>query len=345
MAPDTKHFVNTRVLISKIPEDATPNKSHFRTVVQNEEAPLLKENELFVQNLIFSLDPYIRHEFPEGATESPVIGFAIAKVLDSRHPRFPTGSLVLSTSNWESYTHLHTPEAIHELIRIDETISSKLPLTAYNGVLGVPGFTVWDSIESVADLKAGETIYISSAAGTLGQIAGQLAKRKGVRVIGSAGTPEKVAFLTNELGFDAAFNYKTEDRREALTRLAGEKGIDVYYDLVGDDTTEIVLDLLNQRGRIVAVGILAFHQNQPPAAPRNLINILFKQLRYEGYTVFDRYEHTNKFWKEIAPLVENGDIKYKDVVLEAGIDALADSYLALLAGKYTGKVNVKVASV
>lgn len=174
---------------------------------------------------------------------------------------------------------------------------------------------------------------------------GQLAKRKGLRVIGSAGSDEKLAFLTKELGFDAAFNYKTEDKREALARLTGERGLDVYYDLVGDDTIEVVLDLLNPRGRIISVGILALHQNQAPPAPRNLVNILFKQLRYEGYLVFERYENVGKFWEEVTPLVERGEIKYKETVLESGVETLAENYLAFLGGKYTGKVNVQVASL
>ncbi|KAF9392859.1 Prostaglandin reductase 1 [Podila verticillata] len=344
MSSNAKQLTNTRVLVTKISQDVAPNKSHFRTVVLTEESPVLRDNEVLVQNIIFSLDPYIRHEFAEGQEETTVIGFAIAKVIDSKNAGFPVGALVLSPSNWESYTHVSRPEAIADLVRIDELVSSKLPLSAYNGVLGIPGYTSWDSLHSLGNPKAGETIYISSAAGTLGQLTGQLAKRKGLRVIGSAGSDEKVAFLTKELGFDAAFNYKTEDKRAALARLAGERGLDIYYDLVGDDTIEVVLDLLNPKGRIVSVGILALHQNQPPPAPRNLVNILFKQLRYEGYLVFERYENVGKFWEELTPLVESGEIKYKETVLESGVETLAENYLAFLGGKYTGKVNVQVTS-
>ncbi|KAF9327508.1 hypothetical protein BG006_009195 [Podila minutissima] len=345
MSPNAKQLTNTRVLVAKIPQDVAPNKSHFRTVVLTEESPALQNNEVLVQNIIFSLDPYIRHEFAEGQEETKVIGFAIAKVVDSKNVGFPVGALVLSPSNWESYTHVSRPENIAELLRIDELASPKVPLSAYNGILGIPGYTSWDSLHSVGNPKAGETIYVSSAAGTLGQLTGQLAKRKGLRVIGSAGSDEKVAFLTKELGFDAAFNYKTEDKREALTRLAGERGLDIYYDLVGDDTVEVALDLLNPRGRVVSVGILSLHQNQAPPAPHNLVNILFKQLRFEGYLVFERTENLGKFWEEVTPLVESGEIKFKETVLESGVETLAENYLALLAGKWTGKVNVKVASL
>ena len=320
----------------------------------------------------------IRHDFPEGKEETSVHGFAIGKVESSNNAKFPVGALIFSPSHWETYTHVYDPQFLNDVAVLDDVVDPNIPLAAYNGVLGVPGFTVWDSLNHIGDLKKGETIYISSAAGyvlcsccslifffffffhlmtyrlshmllhtcsTLGQLAGQLAKRKGLRVIGSAGTDEKVAYLKNQLGFDAAFNYKTQDRRAALTEAAGEAGLDVYYDLVGDDTTEIVLDLLNPHGRILAVGILSAHQNEEPYAPKNLINILFKQLRYEGYLVFERYENLGKFWEEVTPLVAKGEIKYTDTVLKQGVETLGETYVKFLSGAFQGKVNVQVADL
>ncbi|KAG0371277.1 hypothetical protein BC939DRAFT_410911 [Gamsiella multidivaricata] len=345
MTHDNKVISNTRVLISKIPEGIAPNKSHFRSVTITEPAPVLKENEILVQNLVFSLDPYIRYEFPEGATESPVLGFCIAQVIDSKNPAFPVGAKVSSPSHWEQYTHIRDPYYLSEVQALGDIVDPKIPLSAYNGVLGAPGFTVWDSLNSIGNLKKGETIYISSAAGTLGQLAGQLAKRKGLRVIGSAGTDEKVAFLKNELGFDAAFNYKTLDKRVALTEAVGKAGLDIYYDLVGDDTVEIALDLLNQRGRILAVGILAAHQNKEPYGPKNLAQIVFKQLRYEGYVVFGQYENLGKFYEEVTPLVASGEIKYKETVLNQGVETIGEVYANFLSGAYVGKVNVQIAEL
>ncbi|KAF9966538.1 hypothetical protein BGZ70_001997 [Mortierella alpina] len=345
MAPNAKQITNTRILISKIPEGVAPNKSHFRSITYTEDAPVLKQDEILVKNLIFSLDPYIRHDFPEGKEETSVHGFAIGKIESSNNAKFPVGALVFSPSHWETYTHVHDPQFLNDVTVLDGIVDPKIPLAAYNGVLGVPGFTVWDSLNEIGNLKKGETIYISSAAGTLGQLAGQLAKRKGLRVIGSAGTDEKVAYLKNELGFDAAFNYKTQDKRAALTEAAGEAGLDVYYDLVGDDTTEIVIDLLNPHGRILAVGILSVHQNEEPYAPKNLINILFKQLRYEGYLVFERYENLGKFWEEVTPLVAKGEIKYTDTILKQGVETLGETYVKFLSGAFQGKVNVQVADL
>ncbi|KAG0051523.1 Prostaglandin reductase 1 [Gryganskiella cystojenkinii] len=337
-------YTNTRVLISKIPEGVAPKASHFRTVTETGPAPELAENEVFVKNLIFSLDPYIRHEFPDGTTESSVVGFSIAKVIESKNSTFPVGATVFAPAHWATYSHIQGEVYINDVHVMDKIIDPEIPLAAYNGVLGVPGFTVYDSLNAIGDLKAGETIYISSAAGTLGQLAGQMAKSKGLRVIGSAGTDAKVAYLKNELGFDAAFNYKTvADKGAALAEAVGPQGLDIYYDLTGDDTIETVLELLNPRGRILAVGMLAGHQNNEPYRPHGLHNILFKQLRYEGYLVFERYGGFVKFFREWTPLVKEGKIKYTQTVLNGGVESIPQAYVDLLGGVYQGKVNVQIA--
>ncbi|KAF9977682.1 hypothetical protein BGZ73_005192 [Actinomortierella ambigua] len=347
MAPSTLTF--KRILVNSSIQGVNPSPSHFRVVTVTEPIPELKPNEIFVKNLSFSLDPYIRYEFAKGQTESPVIGFGLSRVLESTHPSYPKDSLVLAPVDWAEYSHVFNPELLIEVVLVDRTLpyADKVSLSAYHGVLGVPGLTAWHSLRKIGDLKAGETIYVSSAAGTLGQLVGQLAKRKGLRVIGSAGTQAKIDYLINELGYDHVFNYKTADKRQALTEAVGEKGLDIYYDLVGDDTTEIVLDLLNPSGRILAVGILADHQGQKPEPPKNLINILFKQLRYEGYVVFGNGHIVPEFWKELLPLIANGEIKYTEHIVklgEGGIDAIPQTYTNLLKGVYQGKVSVDIAA-
>ncbi|KAG0223971.1 hypothetical protein BGW42_005432 [Actinomortierella wolfii] len=348
MAPNTLTF--KRILVNNSIQGAKPEPSHFRVVTVTEPIPELKPNELFVKNLSFSLDPYIRYEFAKGQTEAPVVGFSISRVLESTLPKFPKGSLVLVPADWAEYSHIFDPQLLAEVVLIDRTLpgADKVPLSAYHGILGIPGLTVWDSLRKIGNLKAGETIYISSAAGTLGQLAGQLAKRKGLRVIGSAGSQAKIDYLTKELGYDHVFNYKTEDKRKALAEAIGEKGLDVYYDLVGDETTEVVLDLLNYNGRILAVGILADHQGRKPTPPNNLINILYKQLRYEGYIVFGNNHAIPEFWNELIPLVNSGEIKYTERVFKlgegGGIDAIPQTYANLLNGVYQGKVSVDIAS-
>ncbi|KAF8936126.1 hypothetical protein BGZ47_009640 [Haplosporangium gracile] len=336
-ASNITEYSNTRVLISKTHEGVAPNKDHFRTVTVTETKPVLEEGSVFVKSVIFSLDPYIRHDFPAGATETPVIGFGIAKVLSSANPNLPVNSTFFGNLPWETYTTLPS-SALALVVPMD--LDPEIPISVYNGVLGTSGFTVWDSLRRVADLKAGKTMYISSAAGTLGQVAGQLAKRKGLRVIGSAGSDEKVAFLKNELGFDAAFNYKTQDRRSALTEAVGPKGLDIYYDLVFDNTLDIVLDLLNPHGRIISVGSVVAHQGQSVAAPQNLINILMKQLRFEGYTVYENFDQWGAFCEDMTPLVKSGEIKYAETVVEGGVEVMVETYLNVMRGVYKGKISV-----
>ncbi|KAG0006666.1 hypothetical protein BGZ65_005401 [Modicella reniformis] len=339
----SKQVSNTRVLLSQVPEGIALNKSHFRTVVVNEDIPELKEGAVYVKNIIFSLDPYIKYNFLEGSEETPVGGFGIAKVIDSKNTNFPTGSTFFGPVRWGTFSVLDDPQELNESVNLDRGLDPEVPLSIYNGVLGLSGFTVWDSLNRVADLKKGEAIYISSAAGTLGQLAGQLAKRKGLRVIGSAGSDEKVQYLKTELGFDAAFNYKTtQDRRTALIEAAGEKGLDIYYDLLFDDTVDIALDLLNPHGRIIAVGAVALSQGQTPVAPKNMLNLLLKQLRYEGYVVYEYADQYEAFWKEMTPMVKNGEIKFSETVLQGALDVIPETYLRLLNGEYKGKVSVQV---
>ncbi|KAK3815941.1 MAG: hypothetical protein JOS17DRAFT_806329 [Linnemannia elongata] len=334
-------ITNSRVYITQIPEGVAPNKSHFRTVTTTEDKPELEEGSVFVKNILFSLDPYIRHDFAEGAKETEVIGLGFSKVLESKNPDFHVGSsYFIDALPWSSYSVLSSQD-LGETFNIDR-IDKDIPLSAYSGILGASGLTVWDSINRVADLKKGETIYISSAAGTLGQLAGQIAKRKGLRVIGSAGTDEKVAYLKNQLGFDAAFNYKTQDKREALTAAVGPQGLDVYYDLVFDNTVEIALDLFNPHGRIVTVGLLAGHKGEELALPKNIVHLLLKQIRWEGYTVFGHFDQIETFWKEVTPLVKSGEFKYTQTVVDGGVGDIAETYLRFLEGAYQGKVSLKL---
>ncbi|KAF9550720.1 hypothetical protein EC957_012037 [Mortierella hygrophila] len=334
-------ITNSRVYIAQIPVGVAPKKSHFRTVTTTEDKPELEEGSVFVKNILFSLDPYIRHNFAEGATETEVIGFGFSKVIESKNPNFHVGSsYYFGTLPWSSYSVLG-PQELFLNFNID-SIDKDIPLSAYSGVLGTSGLTAWDSLNRIADLKKGETIYVSSAAGTLGQLVGQIAKRKGLRVIGSAGTDEKVAYLKNQLGFDAAFNYKTQNKREALTAAVGPQGLDVYYDLVLDNTVEIALDLFNSHGRIVTVGRLADHNGQELAHPKNIALLLAKQIRWEGYVVFEHFDQFENFWKEVTPLVKSGEFKYTEEVVDGNAGDIADIYFRFLEGAYQGKVSVKL---
>ncbi|KAG0076317.1 hypothetical protein BGZ90_008862 [Linnemannia elongata] len=320
MTTSNNQISNNRVLVAQIPEGVAPNKSHFRTVTITEDKPELEDGAVFVKNSVLSLDPYIKYDFSSGNEESPVAGFGLGKIVDSKNPAFPVGSTFFGPVRWESYSVLTQDQGLGESINLDAGLDKDLPLSVYNGVLGLSGFTVWDSLKRLGNLKKGETIYISSAAGTLGLLAGQLAKRQ----VSSDSTPPSI------------IKPKTA---------AAPQGLDIYYDLVFDDTVDIALDLLNPHGRIISVGTLALHQGQEPAAPKNLINILMKQLRYEGYMVYEYFDQWESFWKEVTPLVKSGEIKFAETVIEGELDIVAETYGRFLQGEYKGKVSVKIADL
>ncbi|KAG0210968.1 hypothetical protein BGX28_008676 [Mortierella sp. GBA30] len=277
---------NTRVMTSKVAEYVAPTKDQFRIETEVQEALEYRRTTSLSGTCSSLLIPvsglYIRFDFRDDSDESPVIGLSIARVVESNNSSIPArvaesnnssipeGALVISSTHWAEYSYI-SQKFINNVVVLDNVLDPRVPLSAYNGVLGVSGFIVWDSLKKIRDLKKSETLYISSAA----------AKRKDLRVIESAGTNEKVAFLKKQHGLDAIFNCKTQDKRAALAEAVGGTGSDIYYDLIGDNTTEIVLDFLNPHGRVIAVGILSYHQNKAPAPLPNIINFLIKRLRYE----------------------------------------------------------------
>ncbi|KAG0229236.1 hypothetical protein BGW42_001690 [Actinomortierella wolfii] len=347
-----------RILVNKAIQacGVRPSRSHFRTITVTEPIPELKDNEVFVKNLSFGHDVYIIYAFPEGEDESRVRGYAISRVLDSKNPNLPKGSLIFAPSFWEEYTHLHEPEFVRQAFALDqheqfEKYKGKIPLASYNGILGMPGLTAWGSIETRArEAKPGQVVYVPSAAGTLGQLVGQLFKRKGLKVIGSAGSQAKIDYLIQELGFDFVFNYKEHKVKKTILQEAlreiGATGLDFYYDLLADATVDIALELLNPRGRVISVGYLSNQllQNEPYAI-KQYLQILEKELTISGYFVWENYDLLPRFFEELVPLVAEGQIKYKESVIEdAGLEQVADSYVDFIMGKHMGKLSINLAT-
>ena len=215
----------------------------------------LKDQEVLVRNLFMSVDPYMRGRMNEGRSYVPAFeigkpleGAAVGDVIESRAPEFQAGDVVTSNFGWREY-FTASPKALH---RVGRDIQ---PLSAYLGVLGMTGLTAWTGLNLV-EVKAGNVIFISGAAGAVGNVAGQLAKLRGCRVIGSAGSAEKVPVLRDECVFDGAFNYKAGPVAEQLKREAPE-GIDVYFDNVGGETLQAALSALRVHGRIIACGSIS----------------------------------------------------------------------------------------
>jgi NADPH-dependent curcumin reductase CurA len=305
------------------------------------ELPPLPDQQVLVQNLFMSVDPYMRGRMNEGKSYVPPFelgkaleGGAVGEVIESRAKEFKPGDAVTSKFGWREY-FLASPKELHP-------VSREVPsLSVYLGALGMTGMTAWVGLNLV-DVKAGDVIFISGAAGAVGNVAGQLAKLRGCRVIGSAGSAEKVKFLREECGFDIAFNYKTGPTREQLM-LEVPDGIDVYYDNVGGETLEAALSALRVNGRIIACGgIAGYNEAKPQPGPANLFNITTKRLTMKGMIVGDWLHRQAEFEKEVGGYFRAGKIKNHESVVE-GIDQAVGAFIGLFAGKNIGKMVVKLA--
>ena len=239
-----------------------------------------------------------------------------------------------SSFGWREY-FIASPKELH---RVNREIQ---PLSVYLGAQGMTGMTAWVGL-NVVEVKAGDVIYISGAAGAVGNVAGQLAKLRGCRVIGSTGSAEKVRFLREECGFDDAFNYKTGSVLNQL-KLATPDGIDVYFDNVGGETLEAALTALRMHGRIIACGgISAYNVEKPQPGPSNLFNMITKRLTMKGLIVRDWLDRQGEFEKEVGGYVRAGKLKNKETVVQ-GIGQAAGAFIGLFQGHNIGKMVVELA--
>ncbi|MFJ3902359.1 NADP-dependent oxidoreductase [Streptomyces sp. NPDC090025] len=306
------------------------------------EAPVAApaEGRVLVRNLHFSVDPYMRGRMnevksyiPPFKLDAPMDGGAVGEVVASNAEGFAVGDHVLHGLGWREYADVPAQHAT----KVDASLA---PLSAYLGVLGMPGLTAYAGLFEVASFKEGDTVFVSGAAGAVGSQVGQMAKLKGAaKVIGSAGSAEKVKWLVEELGFDAAFNYKDGPVKDQL-RAAAPDGIDVYFDNVGGDHLEAAIASLNVHGRATLCGMIAqYNDTEPVPGPHNMAAIIGKRLRLQGILVGDHYGMQAQFVTEVGGWLRSGELKYGETVVE-GIENGADAFLGMLRGDNTGKMVV-----
>jgi NADPH-dependent curcumin reductase CurA len=300
----------------------------------------LREGQVLVRNLFMSVDPYMRGRMNEGKSYIPAFeigktldGGAVGEVVESRSKDFKPGDAVVSSFGWRE-CFASSPK---DLRRVSRELQ---PLSIYLGALGMTGMTAWAGLNLV-DVKAGDVVFISGAAGAVGNVAGQLAKLRGCRVIGSTGSGEKVQFLREECGFDIAFDYKVGPVVEQL-KVEAPEGIDVYFDNVGGETLEAALSALRPHGRIIACGgISGYNEEKPRPGPSNLFNMITKRLTIKGLLVFDWLNRQEEFEKEVGGYFRAGRVKNKETVVE-GIDQAVGAFIGLFGGKNIGKMIVKL---
>lgn len=315
-----------------------PTLENFNLVETRVSPPA--EGEVRVRNLFMSVDPYMRGRMREAKSYvppfqlgKPLEGTAIGEVLESRHEGFQPGDIVNSMLGWREYFVCSE----RGLRKLDKNIR---PLSAYLGVLGMPGMSAWVGLNLVG-VKADDVVFVSGAAGAVGSVAGQLAKLRGCKVVGSAGSQEKVTMLTRELGFDAAFNYK-DGNIYAQLKKAMPDGIDVYFDNVGGDHLEAAISALRTNGRIIACGSISMYNEEvPPPGPRNLPLITTKRLTMKGFIILDWFNQLPDFLKEVGAYWSQGKLKMNETIVE-GIERAPQAFLDMLRGGNVGKMVVKL---
>ncbi|MFD5893928.1 MULTISPECIES: NADP-dependent oxidoreductase [unclassified Streptomyces] len=299
------------------------------------------EGRILVRNKHFSVDPYMRGRMndvksyaPPYKLDHPMDGGAVGEVVASNADGFAVGDHVLHGLGWRQYAQVPAQYAV----KVDASIA---PLSAYLGVLGMPGLTAYAGLFEVASFKEGDTVFVSGAAGAVGSQVGQLARIKGAsRVIGSAGSDDKVKLLVEEYGFDAAFNYKSGGSVKEQLKEAAPDGIDVYFDNVGGEHLEAAISSFNLHGRATICGMISLYNSTEAApAPRNLAQVIGKRLRLQGMLVGDHQALQPRFVKDVAGWLASGELKYRETSVE-GIENGFDAFLGLLRGENTGKMIV-----
>lgn len=318
--------------------DGPPTVENFR--FEEVELPELSDGQILVENTFASVDPYMRGRMNDVKSyiepfqiDEPLTGTAVGVVAESRSNKFKTGDTVRHFAGWRTHAVLNEDQ-------VEQIDTNLAPAEAYLGILGQTGLTAYVGLTAVGEMREGDVVFISGAAGAVGSAAGQIAKHLGAaKVIGSAGSPEKVDYLTG-IGFDEAFNYKDGDVNSQLAKAAPD-GVDVYFDNVGGDHLEAAIQNANTFGRIAMCGAIAqYNDTEPAPGPRNLGLSIGKCLTLRGFVV-GQYTHLAKEFQEmIAPLVVEGSIKYASTVRE-GIENMPSAFLELFEGGNTGKMIVK----
>ena len=298
------------------------------------------EGQLLIRNAYFSVDPYMRPRMNDVRSYvapftlgEAMTGGAVGQVVASRNAAHTEGSWVVHGLGWREW-------ALSEGSGLRTIDPAAAPVSTALGVLGMPGLTAYYGLFELGEPKEGETVFVSGAAGAVGSTAGQMAKIAGCRVIGSAGSEEKLAWL-RELGFDGVFNYRETTARDALAQLAAD-GIDVYFDNVGGDHLEAAIGALRLRGRVVACGSISrYNDVEPTPGPRNMFMVVTKRLRIQGYIISDHFDRFGEFYAAAQEWVHDGRLRYRETVIE-GIENAPRAFLGLLRGENIGKMLVKV---
>lgn len=332
--------MNRQILLAARPK-GFPKDSDFKLV--ETPVPQPGPGQYLARTLWLSVDPYQRGRMNDAKSYAPPVplggvmeGGTVSRVITSNHPKFKPGDIVEGRLGWQDYAVIDGKGT-----RIVDPALA--PISTALGVLGMPGLTAYFGLLDIAFPKPGETVVISGAAGAVGSLVGQIAKIVGCRAVGIAGDDVKCRWVVEELGFDACFNYKTTPDYVAKLKELCPKGVDVYFDNVGGAITDAVFQVLNPRSRVSVCGqISQYNAEKPELGPRLLWHTITKQMRIEGFLVFQFADRYKEGLAKMAEWLRAGKLKYRETVVE-GLENAPRAFMGMLRGENIGKQLVKVA--
>lgn len=327
----------TAIKLIKRPEvTITPDLFEVITL----EKPELNDGEFLIKQTHMSLDPAMKGWMsPDRDSYIPPVELGdimrssgVGEIVESKNAKFPVGARVQGMTGWSEYI-VSNGERMNVL-------PEQIPTEAVLCVLALPGMTAYQGLMNIGKPQAGETIVVSGAAGSVGSLVGQIAKAEGLTVIGTAGTDEKCQWLVDELGFDAAINYKSANLNEEL-KAAAPKGVDLYFENTGGAVQNVIFDLMNAHGRIMVCGMISDYNTLEPSSGPNWIPIIKKRLTIQGFTMPDHYDKVPEMMQAMSKYLMEGKIKYRAHTLE-GLESAIEGINLLFTGGNTGKLLVKL---
>jgi NADPH-dependent curcumin reductase CurA len=304
--------------------------------------PQPAEGQVLLRNHFLSVDPYMRGAMNDVVTyrqpfalDATVPARSVGEVAASRHPDFREGDFAFAMTGWADYGVAGQDAALR---KVDP---AQAPISYHLGILGMPGLTAYVGLYDLGQPQPGETVNVSAAAGAVGQVAGQLARIRGCRAVGSAGSDEKVAWLAGELGFDAAFNHHATSYDDGLDRHCPD-GIDVYFDNVGGAALDAVLARVKVRARLIECGMVSQYNLEQPEGVRNLATMVRNRVRMQGFIVGDHAHRLPVFLDEVAGYLRDGRMRYREDVVQ-GLQNTPAAFIGMLKGESLGKRVVKIA--
>ena len=317
---------------------AAPTPENFELAAAP--VPAVADGDVLRRTIYLSLDPYMRGRMSDAPSYAAsvglgevMVGHTVSQVVESRNPEFQASDLVTGYDGWQDYRVSNGKD----LRKLDP---KGPPISTAIGVLGMPGMTAYVGLIDIGQVKEGETVVVSAASGAVGAVVGQLAKTRGCRAIGIAGSPDKCRYVVDELGFDACLNYKTDDLVPAL-RAACPNGIDIYFDNVGGAVLAAAMRVLNRGARIPLCGMISeYNATSHPPGP-NLRPLLVQRAMIKGFIVSDHTDRAPAFIRECAPLVMSGRIKFREDIVD-GLENASSAFIGLLEGRNFGKLLVRV---